>query len=594
MGQYYSCCRTNCPCCLCCQRNEEKEEEEECEDMTTSSLHPQTKKNIAHALWQENFDVKKLSKNQKDAIFGPKNNPKQFAMRKSGQIQNYLLNPVFLNPNYKQRYDLLLQYCNTEIGPQQSYAITSCLGLDSVTGYEPIPIPSGIQLPKDDSPQWRNQVGWHFFVGNCVSQTGAEYCVEMMFWRIALLPPDMATIASLNEIENQIVVLHLAIGDKEHGISYRAEPTIIAGTTGLVEFTTNPFHYKVGHNSMQSSSADATFPIRLQGKGYGRIEAGQKEENMSIQVDLNLAAMKDYFLQGDEGCSPSIDGIGTLYYSISNLQFVKGSDNSLFINNEQIKLSKGKFWYDHQWTTGFFPPGNPHHSVMRAMQNRATYEKKANPPGWDWFMVQFDEDEVEMTFASLHTQANKMFYYQTGAKPGQMKVDIIGKFINKESVATDIKGTMVVTDWCRSITSPNPKIYYPTDTWYPNRFQMTISTDASNIPERYRVLEVVPIINGQTGFFANGLQYSEGGATVLDVSGQKIGMGFAEATGYAKTLDNILAIAGIPGNKENISKIDPTEPVSEGLFLESLAFLELPGNKEKLERILKEAKGITS
>jgi len=564
------------------------------EDDMMTSLHHDTKRNIAHALWQTDFDVKKLSKSQRDAIFGSENSPKKFAMRKSGQLQNYLLNPVFLNPDYKQRYNILLQPCSTDITPQQSYAITSCLGLDSVTGYEPIPIPSGIQLPKDDAPQWRNQVGWHFFVGNCVSDDGAEYCVEMMFWRIALLPPNMATIAGLNEIENQIVVLHLAIGDKEKGISYRAEPTIIAGTTGLIEFTSYPFHYKMGHNSMQSLSVDTTFPIRLQAKGYGKIGEGQNEEDIDIQVDLNLVAMKDYFMQGEGGCSPSVDGIGTLYYSVSNLQFVKDSDNYLFINSEKIKLSKGKLWYDHQWTAGFFPPGNPQNSVLRAALNKDAYNKKTNSPGWDWFMVQF-EDDVEMTFAAPHTLANKNFYERTGTKPGEMKADIIGKFIDKRSAATNIGGSMVVTDWCRSVTSPNPQMYPPTDTWYPNRFEITITTEATNpVPEKYRVFTVVPIIDGQTGFFGNGLQYSESGATIFDKGGQRIGTGFAEATAYANTWKNVLKLAGVPSNDENINKIFPTAPVSESLFLEGIAYLALPGKEEELLHILGEAKGLTT
>ena len=183
---------------------------------------------------------------------------------------------------------------------------------------------------------------------------------------------------------------------------------------------------------MQALTADTTFPIRLQAKGFGQIGDKQAEEKFDVEIDISLAAKKDHFMEGQYGCSPSIDGIGTLYYSISNLQFVEGSKNVIKINGETVELESGKFWYDHQWATGFMPPGNPQHAVMRSSQNLMRADNKLPPGGWDWFMAQFDSD-VEVAFAALHSIANEKFYFQTGEKPGIMEAAIVGKFIDKDS-----------------------------------------------------------------------------------------------------------------------------------------------------------------
>lgn len=168
------------------------------------------------------------------------------------------------------------------------------LGLDSVTGYNPIPSSSGITWPASDNPQWKYEVGWHFFVGNCVSESNKEYGIEMMFWRNALLPPDMALIAGLDDIENQTVTLHLAISDKSSGIHYRAEPTIIAGTTGLIDFSTNPtFNYQMGKNSMKSLQRGQTFPIRLQAMGFGQVE-NRRQVNCYVTVCIPCQQLKRF------------------------------------------------------------------------------------------------------------------------------------------------------------------------------------------------------------------------------------------------------------------------------------------------------------
>jgi hypothetical protein len=87
---------------------------------TKSEITGNTKTNIAHALWMKEYDESKIPQRYLDKIHSCKNSPQQFAARRSGQMQNYLNNPVFLNPDYTERYNTLLEYTNgKELSPQQ-------------------------------------------------------------------------------------------------------------------------------------------------------------------------------------------------------------------------------------------------------------------------------------------------------------------------------------------------------------------------------------------------------------------------------------------------------------------------------------------
>jgi predicted secreted hydrolase len=538
----------------------------------------ETKQNIAYALWQKEYDEKSIPKHILDKINSEKNSNTSIGSRIKHHYQDLLRNPLSLLPSYGGRYGTLISHSDS-LSAHQVYARSIMQGLDSVKGYLPIPYEPNINLPKFDVPQWKNQVGWHFFVGNYMTSEGKHYGVEMMFWQYAILPPGTAAELGLTEIENQVIELHLAISDEAAGVHYRAIPTIVAGTTGLVEFTGSPFCYKMGKNSITALSNTSTFPIRLQAWGLDKGATNPAE----IEIDIYLDNIKGYFMQGDDGCSPSVDGVGTLYYSASNLQLSQKHESSITINGNRIGLQKGKAWYDHQWGTGFMPSGSPQHAVMRASQNLSA----PAPGGWDWFMVQF-KSNIELTFAALHSKANQQFYGQTGPTPPvNMQANVSGKFIDEQGKAANVAGTMTVTEWVKSEISPDNDVYWVTNTWYPNKYEFTFDSPA---PESIRKFTLTPIVRtGQTGFFATGLQYSEGGAIAKDANGNEIGRGFAEATAYASNPKNVIAIAGLPESDQSLELLRPT-PVSIGLYLISLIYLIF--NYGEFKKIMAQARGL--
>jgi predicted secreted hydrolase len=538
----------------------------------------ETKQNIANALWLKEYDEKQIPKPILEKINSEKNSNASIGQRIAQHYRQLLANPLAYLPSYKDRYQTLLQHTES-VSAHQVYARSIMQGMDSVTGYLPIPYNPGISFPAFDTPQWKNQVGWHFFVGNYESEAGRHYSVQMMLWQYAILPPDTAARLGLSDIENQTVEIHLAISDAAAGLHYRAVPTIVAGTTGLIDFTTAPFRYSMGKNCISSQSESETFPVRLQGWGIDRGLTPAAE----LEIDIYLDNIKGYFLQGDDGCSPSVDGVGTLYYSASNLQISKTHDSTIRINGETIKFKSGKAWYDHQWATGFMPAGAAQHDVMRAAGNLSA----PGPGGWDWFMVQF-QSNIELTFASIHSNDFRRFYAQTGpTPPGNMQVSVAGKFIDDSGKAVNVGGSMTVTAWVQSKISPDKDVYWPTNTWYPNHYTFVFDAPA---PEAIRTFSLTPIVpGGQTGFFASGLQYLEGGAIATDPKGNEIGRGFIEGTAYARNPKNCLRIAGLPESEATL-KLLRREPVSVSLWFKSMLCLIF--NYAEFKKIMAQARGL--
>lgn len=535
-------------------------------------LDDRTKDNIAKALWMNEFDIDRIPESIIEKLNDEKNSNQNFGKRMQYLLEERIKNPDSFTPSYKRIYETLIQHSES-LSPQQAYAMTLFLGMDSSKGYHPIPAKADFKLPEDDAPQFDYQLGWHFIVGSCIGENGKEYGVQFMFWQYALLPPEIAKHFGLSDIENQILELHLAVSEAG-GEHYRSRPILVAGTTGLIDFSSNPFDYTFGKNKIKALKEDSTFPLQIKGWGID----SNPDSPSEIEVDITLTQTKDYLLQGKKGCDPCCGGVGTLYYSVPNLRV--DPDNSILrINEQEVSLKSGKFWYDHQWCNGMLPGGNPRVKVLRAANNMS--EKP--PGGWDWFMAHFKDDR-ELTMASIHSNEMKQFYEQTGPNsPGIMEVEVKGKYIDEKNNFKDIKGTLKITEWIRSVKSQYLDLYPVTNTWYPQRWEFEFGEE---VPEDIRKFIMIPIVDGgQSGFFGEGLHYSEGAVYLEDPEGNSIGRGFAESTGYADTMLNRLKLAGLPATQEMLDKLELPEP-STFLKLISTLYILWPSNKSKLTKIL--------
>ena len=541
----------------------------------------ETKENIAAALWLKNYNPTAIPSKILQRIESKMNSNASFGERMRWNLLRMLENPDSFTPDYTELYMTYFDHAE-ELNAHQVCAIANNLGLDSSSGYKKIPQEITFQFPWDDRPQFKYQCGWHFFVGSVFSENGKEFGVQLMFWTQAILPPNRAHYLGLTDIENQIVEMHFAIsraGDRH----YRAKPTVVAGTTGLVAFSSSPFNYVFGKNYMRSLKKGSLFPLRLRAWGVDPGEATPTE----IEVDLTVKQNKNYVLNGDGGLDPSCGGIGTLYVSVPSLSIVP-NQSWIKVKGQKYRLAKGKMWYDHQWATGFNPTGNVRSEPMRAAKNL----QPKKPDGWDWLMIQFD-DNTEMSISALHTAENSGFYDQTGdTPPGTMKAGAYGFYVDKSGAQHPFKATVTVPEWVKSTKSYGQ--YLATGTWYPNRADITLDAGNSGVPENKRTFSMIPIVNtGQQGFFAAGWEYSEG-AVYLEQNGRRVGRGFLEAPGYAfkDGIKQSLRIAGLPDSAEMLDIITRSQYVSEELKTQSQKYLDIPKNFLQLQEDLAACRGL--
>ncbi|MGZ8880321.1 MAG: lipocalin-like domain-containing protein [Halobacteriota archaeon] len=535
-------------------------------------LDDETKQHIANALWMRFFESENIPDDVGVQIRDSKNRAQSFGTRMGAYLDWLLAHPQSHNPSYELRYTTLKSLCK-ELTPHQAYVIVNkFLGLNASQGFERLPKTADLKFPRDHLPQLKTQVGWHFFVGSCWDADEREFGIEYMLFRAPLLNPALAAQFNLTDVENQVIELQLGVsevGDRH----YQAEPVVIAGTTGLITCGLAPFHYAVGRNRIESTTTASFFPLHLAAWGVEKhVEAKE------LEIDLTFTSGKEYLLQGANGCMPCVDGMGTLYYSIPNMEVAP--ESSIRIGGETITLTRGTFWFDHQW--GYLA-GNPQSSVLRAANNT----KQPEPPGWDWFMAQFNGNR-QLTMFAPHTNAYVAFYYQTGAQPpGVMQVSVIGKYMDEQKNLANTVGTLVVSQWVRSAYSPNEDRYPATHTWHPNRWEFTFD---EIVPEDIRSFTLVPIVeSGQMNYFANGSQYAEGAVYVRTANGGDVGRGFAESVQYADTTDTMLTLAGIMD--EQARHVLRNLETSSGLRrIQSLLYVAM--HQSDLKRILASQQGL--
>lgn len=534
-------------------------------------LEQETLDHVANALRYRDFASAKVPAALQRKLDAPKNGPRAFGERMVAHLDWLLEKRESFHPDYRKRYETLRERARHGLTPHQAYVIASdFLGGDNAQGYKPLPRSVDLEFPRDHAPQLDTQVGWHFIVGSAWDEDGREYGIECMFFRYALLPPELAREHGLSDVENQVIELQLGVSEVG-GRHWQADPVVIAGTTGLIKTGAEPLLVEFGKNRLRGGSAKSLWPLRLQAWGLDKSHAATE-----LEIDLTFTGGKGILRQGDDGAMPAIDGTGSWYYSIPNLKLKAGS--TLRLGHRKATLKKGAFWFDHQW--GFLA-GSPRTPVMRAAGNLSA----PSPGGWDWFMAQFTKNR-QLTMFSLHTNANRAFYFQDGpTPPGVMTVEVAGKYMDARGKTALTRGTLTVNQWVKSERTPNPKDYPVTGVWHPDRWHFEFD---AKMPKDIRKFSMTPIVeHGQTNYFANAAQYSEGAVYLKDPAGRDVGRGFAESVQYADTTATALALAGLdPG----LGKLMKDERVGPLRRLKS--FLYVLAHKARLAAIMKAGKGL--
>ena len=492
------------------------------------------------------------------------------------RLQALIDDPDSFTPSYRDRYQFLIEHCDG-LDAHAAYAMTQLLGRDASRGFTELPAEPRLSFPAEHAPDLGYQLGWHFIVGTARATDGTEYGVQFMPFTSAVLPADVRTAFGLSEIENQVMETHLAIsrrGDRH----YRGAPVVIDGRSGGIEVQPAPFLYRAGDTVMESTDPTGELiPLHIRGRAWDR----SGPQPIELRVDFTFTHAKPPLLQGNAGAAPSLAGVGTLYYSIPHMT-LGGQRNTLQIGAEEIEIESGEFWMDHQWGTGLVTcnifAGNPRSDALRA----ASVLAPSSPGGWDWFMAMFDGDH-QLTLATLHGADDPAHYDQTGStEPTAMTIPVFGARVDPAGVRHSVTGSLLIDAWVRAERSPHPGVYPVTGIWYPDRWTFTLDND---VPHVMRTFTMTPIVDGgQAGFFAPGVQYSEGAVTLTDDRGDRVGHGFAESVGYHLSFaPAVMSIAGLPVTPDSIALFERPKP-SLMLRLHAMLHLLRPSARRELRR----------
>jgi predicted secreted hydrolase len=364
--------------------------------------------------------------------------------------------------------------------------------LTALSALIPAPAPaqrSPAWLPADSTYTWSfprdhwshpgYKTEWWYFTGHLApaGATRARFGYQFTFFRVGLLTerPPLTSGWSASDL----VMGHLAVTDLETGrhtfseLLYRASP-LLGGFPpagdSLVAWSRGPAGTE-GRWMLAWTDSGFTFSGRDDGQG--------------IALALAAVPAKPLVFQGPNGYSRKGPGANAAsqYYSFTRLV----TSGSVVVGADTIAVT-GTSWMDKEFGSNQLAEGQV---------------------GWDWFSLQLDDGRELMLYDLRRRDGARDFAR--------------GTLIDASGGAT----YLAAHDWSATVTarwrSPT------TGADYPARWRVTV-------PRAGLTLEIEPLLAAQENVsrLVPGLAYWEGAVVVRDASGNVLGRGYVELTGYAE------------------------------------------------------------
>ena len=322
---------------------------------------------------------------------------------------------------------------------------------------------------------YRNE--WWYFTGHLSSRENPErrFGYQFTFFRIGLRP-------ELPPLESQwatrdLIMGHAAISDleaKRHIFSeilYRDVPFL----GGFGSYPDRLIAW-----SQAPAGTAGTWELNWNGEGF---DFEMQDQVQGIAFQLSTHPLKPLVFQGPNGYSRKGEdsGAASQYYSYTRLE----TQGSLSVNGQTFQV-EGESWMDKEFGSN---------------------QLAEDQVGWDWFSLQLEDGREVM----LYHLRNK-----TGATDFAR-----GTVVSESGEVRYLKAE----DW--RIQSTQTWESTETGTPYPARWSITLAGE--NLE-----MEIVPQLAYQENRsrILSDLYYWEGAVTVLDSSGERLGQGYVELTGY--------------------------------------------------------------
>jgi len=378
----------------------------------------------------------------------------------------------------------LIAGCNQE----PSGVTTSGVSLHSelggaASGFERACTARQFNFPEDHGAHRSFRNEWWYITGNVEDTSGKRFGFHVTFFRIANEPPvpdsstttDAANVSSWSS--NEFYMAHFAVTEAGNEIKkFERFARSAAGLAGAAINTTKKAEdtVRVWLDDWQLSARyndDSDHPDTL--SWHLSMPAAE------TRLQVSLTPQKPVVLQGDAGYSQkSADPCNaSYYYSLTRLQ----ATGSLEIEGSAHDI-KGSAWLDREWSSS-------------ALGDDQT--------GWDWFALQLDDGRDIMLYQLRQRDGTRDVYSHA--------VEIDQSGTPREIPISDIE--IETTRWWESETG--------------NRYPVAGTILRKDTAE---TIEFEPMINNQELDFT--VRYWEGAITLKNPSGEPLGRGYMELTGY--------------------------------------------------------------
>lgn len=430
--------------------------------------------------------------------------------------------PMPLVPYNKEALHMLSKWClDPTISPAGLFSAIALGGPQSSQGWASVK-PGLFQFPQEHGPHWDIRNEWYYLACNLTYTVNA---VKTPLYLLLAIIRRGTNPTNTTPSKAQIVACEFTLelpgtatpyvtqgAAFDSGVStiIMQPPTATQGFQWSASDTTQSFQF----SSAASATSDDILPLTV-AVSFVHSTLG----TVTCNLTLTSTTAPTYFLQGDMGCDPCLDGLGYRYYSWPALTVTKGT---VTVGSTTPYDCVGQAWLDHQWGSRIQPEGYVDGLYLRALGILGNSYPKELAPQWDWFFMHLSNG-MHITTVVLPSKG----FYGDKTVPLTKTTFIVVDAANNLTTTTFQGGQVTYGGW----VEVNCNIYASTWQldWPDVSLQLTV-TQSTNV----------------SGFSKgiDGESFMEKGMTLTGTvnSVPVTGTGFAEAVGYDSTQKQIVEL----------------------------------------------------
>ena len=332
---------------------------------------------------------------------------------------------------------------------------------------------AGMNFPRDFGAHNETGLEWWYLTGILNDAAGApRYGYQLTFFRLK----GPATVDHPSAFAaRQMLLGHAALSDLGAG-RLRHDQRIA----------------RSGFNIAEADSTDTNvrmhdWSLRRTAEGY---RASLRSAAQGFALDLQLKTTQPVLLQGVDGLSRKGPQPGQFSHYYSQVQLTTSA--RLEVDGKPAVTLQGRSWLDHEWSDQLLGLPGTDQAV-----------------GWDWAGLNLDDGGALTIFRLRRPNGSVLWAGGSWRKP--------------DGRTLDFKPGDITMTPLRRWHSPASQADYPVD-W---SLQTPLGT-----------LTLKALIDAQEidARMSTGMRYWEGAAALINVAGQRLGIGYLELTGYAGKL----------------------------------------------------------